>query len=176
MSSPSPLSEEDREELVAYLDGELDEEQASSVEAKISMNPTLRAEAETLKRAWDMLDYLPKPEPSPNFTNRTLDRISVRDTANALRPPRKIKRWLLAAGWAAALVLSVLGGYHGAVHSIAPRPGERELVRELRLIENLRYYETVDSLEFLRELDQRDLFGEEIGRASCRERVSVDVV
>jgi anti-sigma factor RsiW len=161
MSNPSPLSEEDREELVAYLDGELDEEQAHSVEARISMNPTLRAEAETLKRAWDMLDYLPKPEPSPSFTHRTLDRLSVRDTANALRPPRKSKRWLVAVGWAAALVLSVFGGYYGAVHSLAPRPGERDLVRELRLIENLRYYDAVDSLDFLRELDQRDLFGDD---------------
>src|SRR4051812_1944661 len=109
MSSPSPLSEAEREELVAYLDGELDEEQAHSVEARISMDPTLRAEAETLKRAWDMLDYLPRPEPSPSFTNRTLDRISVRETAAALRPARKAPRWLVAAGWAAALVLSVLG-------------------------------------------------------------------
>jgi anti-sigma factor RsiW len=160
MSSPSPLSEQEREELVAYLDGELDEEQAHSVEAKISMNPTLRAEVETLKRAWDLLDYLPRPEPSPNFTHRTLDRIAVRDTANALRP-RKAKRWLLAAGWAAALLLATFGGYFGAVHSITPRPGERDLVRELRVIENLRFYEAVDSLEFLRELDQSDLFGED---------------
>ncbi len=161
MSKPSPLSEADREELVAYLDGELDEEQAHSVEARISLDPTLRAEAETLKRAWDMLDYLPKPEPSASFTNRTLDRISIRETANALRPARKVPRWVLAAGWAAALVLSVLGGYLGAVRTIAPRPGDRELVRELRLIENLRYYEAADSLEFLRELDQRDLFGDD---------------
>ena len=161
MSNPSPLSEADREELVAYLDGELNEEQAHSIEARISTNPTLRAEVETLKRAWDMLDYLPKPEPSPNFTHRTLDRISVRETANALRPPRRSRRWLLAGGWAATVLLAVLGGYYGAVKATAPRPGDRELVRELRLIENLRFYEAVDSLDFLRELDQRDLFGED---------------
>ncbi len=156
-----PLSQEDREELVAFLDGELDEEQAHSVEAKISLDPTLRAEAETLKRAWDLLDYLPKPEPSPSFTNRTMDRISTRETANALRPMRRYRRWFIAAGWAAALVLAWFAGYLGAVRSIPPRPGNRELVRELRLIENLRYYETLESLEFLHELDQRDLFGED---------------
>ncbi len=48
-----------------------------------------------------------------------------------------------------------------ALLSFPPRPHERDLVRDLRIIENLRYYEPVESLEFLRELDHRDLFGED---------------
>src|SRR5207253_6430882 len=154
MSDPTPISNEDREELVAFLDGELDDEQSQAVESKITLDPTVRNEADTLKRTWDLLDYLPRPEPSPNFTNKTLDRISTRETARALRPGRRRRRWLVGLGWAAALLLAVGGGYLGAVRTHPPRPGERELVRELRLIENLRYYEPVESLEFLRDLDQ----------------------
>ena len=63
-----PLKEEDREELVAYLDGELNEEAARQVEERISLDPKARAEADALKKAWDLLDYLPKPEPSPSRT------------------------------------------------------------------------------------------------------------
>src|SRR3954467_5059323 len=92
MSNPSPPNDEDHEELVAFLDGELDDEQAHSVESKITLDPTVRNEADTLKRTWDLLDYLPKPEPSPNFTNKTLDRISMRETAQALKPARKRRR------------------------------------------------------------------------------------
>jgi anti-sigma factor RsiW len=161
MSTPAPLNDDEREDLVAFLDGELDEDRAHSVEARITLDPTVRAEAETLKRTWDLLDYLPRPEAVPGFTNRTLDRISVRETAEALRPARRLRRWLLGAGWAAAVLVAALGGYLAAVHHFHPRPTERDLARELRVIENLRYYESVESLDFLRDLDQRDLFGED---------------
>src|SRR5205809_7893011 len=108
MSNPNPLSDDDREELVAFLDGELDDEQSHAVESKITLDPTVRNEADTLKRTWDLLDYLPKPEPSPNFTNKTLDRISTRETAHALRPARKRRQRLLTGfGWAAAVRLAL---------------------------------------------------------------------
>ena len=41
-------------------------------------------------------------------------------------------------------------------------PGEAELTRDLRVIENKRYYDLVDDLDFLRQLDHPDLFGEEV--------------
>lgn len=62
-------------ELVAYLDGELDPSAARRVEAKLSGDPTLRARAASLKKTFDLLDFLPKPEPSPTFATRTLDKI-----------------------------------------------------------------------------------------------------
>ncbi len=155
----NPLSEEEREELVAFLDGELDEDRSHAVESKIGLDPTLRNEAETLKRTWDLLDYLPKPEPSPNFTNNTLSRLPAQETGAAPRPRRR--PWLVGLGWAAAALLALGAGYGVALLSFPPRPHERDLVRDLRIIENLRYYEPVESLEFLRELDHRDLFGED---------------
>ena len=162
MSKPSPLTEQERADLIAYLDGELQGEAARAIEARISRDPATRAEAESLKRTWELLDYLPRPEPSSHFTHRTLDKISTRETRAALRQKRHGRRWLLGSGWAAAVVLFGLAGYLAAV-SLVPRaqPPEKDLVRDLRLIENLRFYEEVETLDFLRELDQRDLFGED---------------
>ena len=74
MSRP-PLSDDERADLVAYLDGELSGEAAREIEARINLDPTVRAEVESLNRTWELLDYLPKPEPSPNFTERTLSRL-----------------------------------------------------------------------------------------------------
>ena len=48
----SSLSEEDRANLVAYLDGELDDDAARALEAKLSLDPDARAEAETLRKTW----------------------------------------------------------------------------------------------------------------------------
>jgi anti-sigma factor RsiW len=161
MSKPSPLDDKDRSELIAYLDGELEGEAARAVEARISRDPAVRAEAESLKRTWDLLDYLPKPEPSPSFTHRTLDKLSTHATRAALRQRRPVRRWLAGAAWAAAVLLVGLVGYLAAVALTPPKQAPKDLVRDLRLIENLRAYEDVEMLEFLRELDRPDLFGDE---------------
>jgi anti-sigma factor RsiW len=163
MSDSIPLSEDDRADLVAYLDGELKGEAARALEKRLARDRVFRAEADALKQAWDMLDFLPRPEPSPNFTHRTLERL---EPVQVDRPggPSLWRRWrkpLLGAGWAAALVLAVFAGY-GAYSLIVPRfPGEADLIRDLRLIENKRLYDLADSLEFLKQLDKPDLFGEE---------------
>jgi hypothetical protein len=62
-------------ELVAYLDGELDPSTARDVERKLAGDPKLRARAEALKRSFDLLEFLPKSEPSPTFATRTLDKL-----------------------------------------------------------------------------------------------------
>src|SRR2546425_12605265 len=101
-----------RSNLVAYLDDELDERTARAVEATLQSDPRIRAEAEALRRAWDLLDYLPKPEPTAAFMHRTLDRISALRPAIVARPARR--RWRSGGpgiGWAAALLLATAGGY-----------------------------------------------------------------
>ena len=72
---PTPKPDPVTEELVAYLDGELDPSQAEVMATKLSLNPKLRAEADSLKRAWDVLDMLPKPKPSASFTAKTISQV-----------------------------------------------------------------------------------------------------
>src|SRR5687768_7586709 len=69
--TPDPFESE----LVAYLDGELDPEAAREVEARLATDPAARARAAELKKSFELLDFLPRPEPSPNFTSRTLDKL-----------------------------------------------------------------------------------------------------
>ncbi len=64
-------------ELVAYLDGELEPSAARKVEVRLAADPDARAKATALKKTFGLLDYLPKPEPSPTFTTRTLERLPV---------------------------------------------------------------------------------------------------
>jgi hypothetical protein len=62
-------------ELVAYLDGELDVDAAHRVEQRLAADPAARAKAAALKKTFDLLDFLPRPEPSATFTTRTLDKL-----------------------------------------------------------------------------------------------------
>src|SRR3954452_526203 len=108
------LSDDERAELVAYLDGEATGDARRAVEAKLSLDVNWRAEAESLKRTWDLLDFLPRPEPDPDFTQRTMSKLNpIRrpgggSTGGGLNPT---VRWLLIGAWAAALLVAALTGY-----------------------------------------------------------------
>lgn len=174
----TPLNEEEQEDLVAFLDGEVDalgEEKVQAIETRLNLDSAVRTEADALKRTWDLLDYLPRPEASSSFTHRTLDRLSTRETQQALRKSRR-RRWLAIPAWAAAVLIAAWAG-HAAVSSRIEQSAteereqhrqqaeqqrkEQDLVTDLRLIENLRFYEAVDTLEMLDALDHPDLFGED---------------
>ena len=59
MSYKPPLSDDERANLVAFLDGELRGTAARAVETRLTQDTRFRAEADALKQAWDLLDHLP---------------------------------------------------------------------------------------------------------------------
>jgi anti-sigma factor RsiW len=157
----APLDDKEREDLVAYLDGEADKKTARSIEAKLSTSADARQEADALKKTWDLLDYLPRPEPSPNFTHRTMERLTVQGTR-----PRNWRPWFLGLGWAAAVLVAALAGFGvaGFLQQRQQTALDHQLVRELHTVEHLRTYEHVDDIDLLRKLanpNDPDLFGEE---------------
>jgi anti-sigma factor RsiW len=170
MNNPLPLTDKDRADLVAYLDGELEPSATSALEAKLSRSAPARAEAEALRRTWSLLDYLPRAEPSPHFTHETLERLS------ALRPATAVGRqrwraWVTGGGWAAAVLVAGGLGFAGGrlLHrgGAVPAPAldvDGALVRDLGVLENKRLYDNVESIDFLRALANPldpDLFGDE---------------
>ena len=165
-----PLNEEEKAELVAYLDGELDEAATQAVEAKVAADPDARAELDALKQTWGMLDFLPKTSPSTNFTHRTLERLTLENVpaSKTMPMPGGGTPWLTTAGWAAALLLAVSGGYLATTFfwpvPATPEPipdADLPLVRHLRVVEKLRLYENADDLDFVKKLNDPDLFGED---------------
>lgn len=170
MAKLPPLSQEERTQLIAYLDGELDGPAAAAMETKLNTDPRLRAEAATLRRTWELLDYLPRPEPTPTFTSRTLERVSaVRPWTSRLPLHGHWRTGALGVSWAAAVLIAAAIGFKGGevLHRRPPATPPRQieidpqLVRDLRVIENRRWYEHVDDINFLRALADPELFGEE---------------
>jgi len=160
------LNDDDRANLTAYLDGELDEEATQALEAKLAQDPAARAEVEALRQAWTMLDYLPRPAPSVSFTHRTMERLSLeKRPVETGKIPRPRFAWGRALGWTAAALVAAAAGYwaSAAFWGTAPSDADEPLVRQLRLIEKWRAYEMVDDLDFLKSLDQPGLFGAEAG-------------
>src|SRR6516164_8842904 len=102
MSQPTDEPEDDlRQKLVAYLDGELDQEAAREVEAELTSNATVRQEMDTLKKTWDLLDFLPRPQAPQSFSQRTMERLSAAKQ-RAMQRRRRLQ-WVGRISWAAGL-------------------------------------------------------------------------
>jgi anti-sigma factor RsiW len=168
MAELQPLSDAEREELIAYLDGELDAATGRAIEAKLNRDPRLRREADALRKSYALLDYLPRPDPSPNFTNRTMTRVSAAYPGMMGGPVRPAwRRWAVGLGWAAAVLVAGVVGYAGAPLLYRTTPAgetatdQELLVRDLRVVDNLRPYQNVNDINFLHEIDRPELFGDE---------------
>jgi anti-sigma factor RsiW len=163
MSNPARLTEHEREELVAFLDGELDADATQRMEAKLQSDLRFRTEADDLRKTWDLLGQLPPPALSNTLADRTLHQLTVLDTPNAT--------WRGPSSKAIAFALGLLGAA-GVGYALTPSSKLRvDLDRdpifqsEPRLIENLPLYLAVENIEYLQSLDTIDLFGEDaVGR------------
>jgi anti-sigma factor RsiW len=164
MAEQPEITEADREELVAYIDGELDAAGQQRVETRLSLEPKVRAEVDALKKTWEMLDYLPRAEPTAEFTTRTLD------AASALQPARgggHVPAWARSAACVTAVVAAGILGFL-IPGTNPPRPaGPVELesdplyTQNPRVIANLPLYLSAGTLDYINALDAPDLFGEE---------------
>ncbi len=154
------LTEQERQDLVAYLDGELGElnpDAARALEAKLAQNATARREAEALQRTWEMLDYLPRPKAPASFTHQTVQKLTVGRPSLVMRlGKQRLQRAAWAAGAAAAGILGFLIAFHWP-HPELPTPS----ADDIRVLRYLPFYEKVESVEFLQELNHPELFGDE---------------
>lgn len=171
------FTEDERANLTAYLDGELDDESSQAIEAKIGVDAEARAEMEQLRQTWSMLDFLPRALPSPDFTNKTMEKLSLErmptgsssSSVLQLTPIRSPSRWKAIVGWAAAVLVSIGLGVGAAsvafrqVPGDAPQEPDEALLRNLRTLEKWRQYEAIEDLEFLQQLDHPELFGDDAG-------------
>jgi anti-sigma factor RsiW len=153
------LTPEDRSNLVAYLDGELNDAQARAMATKLTQSVTARREAEALRKTWEMLDLLPRPKASEDFTARTLtvatrggdagDRMATAASALA-------RRILVGLACAAASALLFVLAFFLALR-VWPNPTAR-LARDLPIAESLDEYRDVGDIEFLQMLDNATEF------------------
>jgi anti-sigma factor RsiW len=162
---PSTESERLDEELVAYLDGELDGEAARRMEHRLASEEAVRRRLQQLAQSWDLLDQLPRTTVDDAFTRSTVEVVALAaeeelSQKTATEPRRRRLRWLLTA--VAAIGACVVGFV--VVANLRPDPNER-LLRDLPVIENQEVLKEAGNIEFLKSLDKERLFPEESGDA-----------
>ncbi len=143
--------------LVAYLDGELDPQQTFDVERQLADDAALRRRLHELQASWDVLDCLPQTLTTDTFTKSTIELVTREATLELQRGRRHKQSAWLRCGALALLASGALWGGFQTVRAFQT-VAQRQLVRDLRVIENMDLYRSIDSFEFLKQLEQAGLF------------------
>jgi anti-sigma factor RsiW len=167
MESFSRISPEQRANLTAYLDGELDEAEAAEIEKVLSRSSVARNDVELLARTYDLLDNLPRYQVTTAFTERTIASIRL----ELSRPDISQTVWYQAAErslrpllWCMLLFAASAIGY---LITQAWVPNEADmLARDFDVIRQLDVYQDVGDAQFLDALNRDQKLLEQIKEQS----------
>ena len=171
MSRLTRLSTEERNNLVAYLDGELEDDATQRIEEVLSQSPVARNDVELLVKTYDLLDLLPRPKASAEFTQKTIatarmTEVKVDYTQTPLA--KKLRSLMPVLG---AVVLVAVGGFAGFAAANRFVPLESDvLLRDLPIIERMDEYAEVGDVQFLEKLSSDALLLQEVRSEVSRER------
>jgi anti-sigma factor RsiW len=160
MSEQQSSQQHLQEELSAYLDGELDADSVREIEQRLARDAAYRAELQQLERAWNLLDRLPRAAVADSFTKTTIEMVAVAagEEARAIEKDLPRRRRRQQIGGSLALVAAGLVGF-AIGHWAWPNPN-RQLLEDLKVLENLEFYYQADNIDFLQLLDREGVFTE----------------
>lgn len=143
----------DDETLVAFLDGELPLEQASTIENELGCDPNLRDRVAGLKRTWDLLGDLPDEPPNPDLARSTIELVTlqlVKEESQWWKKILKNRLLILSIGATLALLSGAAGG------KVLTNYFFDNLQRNLPIIAEYESLKKVDSIEWLHRLAALD--------------------
>lgn len=164
------LSADDRENLVAYLDGELDEERTRRIEAVLAQSNVARTDVEYLARTYELLDELERPRASLDFAEKTVASAklqTVRPTLEQQRWYQLFRRYAPLAGWPVAMCVAGVIGF--AVTRRAVPQQDDVLLDHYPVIRSLDLYSEAGPYEFLDQLSRDRQLLEEMQREAQHE-------
>ena len=166
LNAAAPLDEQ----LVAYLDGELDVESSRRVEELLATDAEVRRRLQAMERTWDLLDDLDTAPAGGQFAQTTLEMVALAASKdiehNVADAPRRRRRRLSIIG--GSLFLAAIFGFF-AVLLCVPDPNHR-LLQDLSVLENLDEYRQVGQIEFLHMLRDEGLFAKDEGEVPAAMR------
>ncbi len=164
------LSSEDRDNLPAYLDGELNEEATRRIESILVQSSVARNDLELLSKTYDLLDELPRPDAPKDFIEKTLATVKMERVKVSLSDQvwfQTSQKILVLLGWTVALVIASVAGF-AVTNRMVERPDD-VLAEELPLMRNLDRYEEVQSIDFLDQLTRSEELLNQMRKATSHE-------
>jgi hypothetical protein len=157
------LSQEQRENLTAYLDGELDDSETQDIETALARSSIARHEVDVLSRTWDLLGILPRVKVSEEFTRKTLTQLRTIDQKprplDSFNWYRNTRQGSILGAWVIGLLIVAGVGYLATRRWI---PNETdEMLTLLPILEQFDEYQAAGNGEFLKMLQSSAVFATE---------------
>lgn len=149
------------EQLVAYLDGELPPDERSDFEDRLSNDSTLRKRLRQHQRAWDLLDSLPRTNVDDAFARSTVEMVALSAAEEIQQAEQATSRSSKIVWWITAEVLVVAALLGFLIVRVAVSGPNRQLAKDLPILEELDAYRFGEDIEFLRALEREGLFNVE---------------
>lgn len=151
MAKITRLSAEQRENLVAYMDGELDEGASQGVEQALAESVVARHEVDMLSRTWDLLNVLPGVKASEEFSRKTMSLIKSAEEPRRFYGEefaRNVRRAVSLAAFSAAVMACGVVGFQATRHWV---PDEIDpMLDDFDVVKNIDDYSEVGDIEFLK--------------------------
>ena len=154
-SSSPGISDED---LVAYLDQEVDTEQARHIETRLLSDEDFRHQLTDLEKPFELLDLLPRTEAGEAFTRTTISRVTLDQARRETRSPWRRRLAVLAVMAGLVVVVSLLGVGAFLVARYRADEPNRKLLADLSLLKDFDSLREVGSLAWLERLQEDELF------------------
>jgi len=147
-----------QQQLVAYLDGELDTRQSRQVEQLLADDPEVRERLRELDHTWEMLGELDDTpaEADADLTQATLETVAMKAGLESEGKSGVFTARRRALLLSAALATAAIAGFL-AFSLFLPKHGDT-LAENVSLLSNLDDYRQAADIEFVRSLDKRGLF------------------
>lgn len=172
MSDSSLPNDADREQLLAYLDGQLEAGARRQLEDRLATEKELRDELSLLQKCSDALAELGAAPVGDDFLRSTMTIVALQAVEEAQQamvavPVRRRAR--LAAGGAAALLAAAAGFW--LVRALAGDPAEK-LTTDLPVLEHLDEWRLVGSFDRLQAIHQANVFETPAANATTDENAA----
>ena len=157
---PPPKSPNQLEQLVAYLDGELNDQQSAAMEKNLRDDPKLRRMADDLDRTWGLLDALEPVAAGEEFSQQTMKTVvtSYSDTEQQrLGSLRRLLATLNSSQMLAWFGIGVLGTMCGLGLSTFRSPSEEstqatQLLHQIDMLDRYPQYSIIPDVASLQQL------------------------
>lgn len=160
-----------RQMIPLYIENELDPHDSQLVKECLEKDAGLKAYADELRKAWEMLDGIVTVKPSPAYISDFWTRLTDEKAVSA-RPGAAIRRYwqkwvpVLSAFCLVILVVAASHVYHSRTKALQSNEmagfsaDEIEFLENYELAENLDIIEDIDFLEdmeFLEQLEELEI-------------------
>ncbi|MCA8989491.1 MAG: hypothetical protein KDA78_17710 [Planctomycetaceae bacterium] len=147
------LTADERSDFVAYLDGELTENQTQNIERMLAQNEVARHDLESLATVWELLDTLPKTKAPEDFAQKTIATLKMSEQERSFTDEPWFQQATVLAAHAVAWVAVLAVGLAGYLGARSYPPAEADLlIQNYELLNELDRYREIRSVDFLKRL------------------------